>query len=134
MSGTLVLCLALVVGFYGQPSSANLLLANSPLGLVLVSPFRPPLSLFLVASRVPVVAVNNERRHTATLFVRMALPMTKAARALAEDCRTHAMKIQSVPDANLSILALGFTEQNCCHFPKNLLNAHRSLKSTISLP
>ena len=63
----------------------------------------------------------------------MAIPMVRAARALAEDYRMQARQIQRLTDSNCTILALGFSgrEQNCCHLPKHLLKAHQGLVSSL---
>ena len=63
----------------------------------------------------------------------MAIPMVRAARALAEDYRMQARQIQTLSDSNCTILALGFTdrEQNCCHLPKHLLRAHQELVCSL---
>ena len=63
----------------------------------------------------------------------MALPMTKAARALAEDCRQQAMQIQSLADSNLFIASLGFVDQDQyrLQLPKTLLPAHENLMASL---
>ena len=63
----------------------------------------------------------------------MALPLTQAARALAEDYRQQSMQIQTLIESNMFIAALGFVDQTQYRFelPRSLLPAHENALTAL---
>ena len=59
----------------------------------------------------------------------MAIPLTRAVRALANEYREQAAQIQTVLDTNLSIMTAGFVDQDQyrLRFPRSLVHTHEDL-------